>query len=132
MDLLPDLGVACFPRALHSCLVLAEVDERRREPRPVGDACEEELCGLVQLVFETFLSNLKDIGDVCHAQKVLHVVQTVGLRISIGELGVDLGFAKRLASHLEEAHKIVMFASVVGDFDDFMEIRRVFRLNVRI
>jgi hypothetical protein len=126
------LSVARLSCALHGCLVFTEIDEGCREPCPVGDAREKQLRGLVQFVLEAFLSYFKNIGDISHGEEVLHVVQSVGLCVSVGELGVHLWLPQGLASHLQEADKVVVLAGVVGDFDNFNEVRGIFSLDIRI
>lgn len=93
---------------------------------------EQKLGGLVKLIVEALLADLEDISNVGHAKEVFHVVQAIGLGVSIGKLCIDLGLAKRLASHLEVANQIVMLASPVGEFDDFKEVAGVFGLDVGI
>lgn len=52
------LGISSLPRTLHSSLVLPKIDQRGRQPRPVGNAREQEFSSLIQVVLETLLSNL--------------------------------------------------------------------------
>lgn len=75
--------------------------------------------GLVEHVRETLLSDLEDVGDVGHTREILHVVQTVGLRVCVCKFSVKLGLAERLAGHLEVPDKIVVLAGVVCDLDNF-------------
>lgn len=117
MNLLSHL-IASLHGALHSGLVLAQFDEGRSESRPVGDAGEEKFGGLVELVLETLLSDLEDVGDVHHTKEVLHVEQTVGLRLCASKFNVNPRLAKRLAGHLEVPDKVVVLASVICDLDN--------------
>lgn len=94
-------------------MVLAEVDQSGGKTSPVGNAGEEKLGGLVQLVLEALLSNLQDVCDVGHSKEVLHVMKTVGLGISIRQLRIDLRFTERFASHLEEANQVIVLAGAV-------------------
>ena len=59
-------------------------------------------------------------------------MKTIGLGVGIGELGVDFGLAEGLAGHLKVTDKVVMFAGVVGHLDDFSEVGRILRLDVRV
>lgn len=127
-----ELGVASLSGALHCGLVLAQVDESGSQSSPVGNALEQKLGGLVKLIVEALLADLKDISNVGHAKEVFHVVQAIGLCVSIGKLRIDLGLAKRLAGHLEVADQIVVLASPVGEFDDFKEVAGVFSLDIGI
>ena len=124
------LSVASLARTLDGALVLPKVDERSSETRPVGDAREEDLRSLVEVVLETLLSNLQDIRDVGHTKEVLHVMETISLRVRVRQLGVDLGFTESLASHLEESYEVVMLASAAGDLDDLEEVGWILGLNV--
>lgn len=126
------LGVTGFASTFHGRLVLAQVNESRGKTRPIGDAGEKELGGLVQLILETLLSDLKNVCDIGHTQEVLHVMQTVRLSIGIGQFRVNLGLAKGLASHLEEPDEIIVFTSVVRDLDDLGIVGGILSLDVRI
>ena len=126
------LSVARFPRALNRTLVLAEIDESRSKTSPVGDAREEDLSSLVQLVLETLLSDFKNVRNVGHRQEVLHVMQTIRLRICVCQLGVNLRLAERLAGHLEVTNKVVGLAGATGDFDNLGIVRRILGLDVRV
>ncbi len=126
------LSVARLTRALDGALVLAKVDERSRQPCPVGDAREKDLRSLVELVLEALLADLEDVRDVGHRQEVLHVVQTIRLGIGVGELSVDLRLAERLAGHLEVADEVVVLAGATCDLDDLRIVRGVLRLDVRV
>jgi hypothetical protein len=59
-------------------------------------------------------------------------MQRVGLGIRIRQLRIDSRFSKRFASHLKEANKVVVFASMVRYFDDFGKVGRIFSLDVRV
>ncbi len=57
-------------------------------------------------------------------------MEVVGLGVGVRKLGVDLGFAERLASHLELTNEFVALAGIVGDLDDLGEVRGTLCLNV--
>ena len=99
---------------------------------PVQDAGIEQLCSLIQFILKTLLSHFEYICNVRHVQKILHVVEAVGLHICIRQLSVDLRLTESLAGHLEEADKIVVLASMVRDLNDFREVRWILCLDVRI
>ena len=126
------LSIACFARALNSALVLTEIDESGCKTSPVRDACEQKLRSLIELVLETLLSNLEDIGDVGHAEEVFHIVQTIRLGICISQLGVDLRLADMLPCHLQVPNKVFMLACAISDLDDFREVGRILSLDVGI
>ena len=60
------LSVAGLASTLHGTLVFTEVDEGGGKTSPVGDAREEDLSGLVELVLETFLSDFQHVCYICH------------------------------------------------------------------
>ena len=122
--------MARLPRTLHRRLILAQINQRRRQPRPIRDARKQQLGRLVQLVLKALLADLEDVRDVRHREKVLHVVQPVRLRVRVRELRVDLGLAQRLARHLQEAHEVVVLVGVPCDFDDLGEVGGVFGFDV--
>ena len=82
------------------------------------------------MVLEALLSNFQNISDVGHGREVFNVMKKVGLSICIREFCVDLRFAECLASHLEEANKIIMLSSVIRDFDDLSEIGGILSLDI--
>ena len=59
-------------------------------------------------------------------------MQTVGLCVGVGELGVNLRLTERLTSHLEVANEVVVLACVIRDLDDLSEVRRILGLDIRI
>ena len=126
------LSVTRFPCTLNSGLVLSQVNEGSSESRPVGNAREQELGGLVQFVVETLLTHIQDIGNVRHSQEVLHIVQPVGLGISVSELRINFGFAEGFTSHLKVADKVILLACSIGNLDEFVKVRWVPSLNVRV
>ena len=126
------LSVSGLPRALHSSLVLLEVNKGSRQPRPVGNAGEQQLGSLVQLVLETLLSNDKYIRNVRDAQEVFHVVEAVGLGVRVGQFGVDLWLAEALAGHLEVANQVFVFVCSSRNLNDLVEVRRILGLDVGI
>lgn len=126
------LGVTSLTSTLDSALVLTKVDEGGCKTGPVRNAREEQLGSLVQFVFETFFSNLKDICDVGQSQEVLHVVETIGLRVGVRQLGIHLGLANVLPCHLEITNKIVVLASAVRNLDDLSEVLGILSLDVRV
>jgi hypothetical protein len=87
---------------------------------------------LVELIFETFLTDDEDICDVSEVEEIFHIVEAIRLGVRVRELGVDLGLTQCFASHLKVADEVVMFTRVVSDFDDFCKVRRVFCLDVRV
>jgi len=98
---------------------------------PVGNAREKKLSNLVQFVFKVLFANFKDISDVGHSKKVLHVVESIRFRIGICKFGIDLGFAQGLTSHLQIPDELIVLAGVVGDFDDLSKVRRILGFDVR-
>lgn len=101
------LSVASLPRALDCTLFFAEVDESGCETGPVGDAREQDLRSLSQLVFEALRARLEHIRDARHREEVLHVMESVSLRVRVREISADLGLAERLARRMEVAEEIV-------------------------
>jgi len=132
LHLLPDLCVARLARAFDRSLSLPEVDERCCETGPVVNAAEQELGRLVELVLEALFANAEDVRYIGQGQELLHVVEAVGLGVRVRKLGIDPRLAERLAGHLKVADEIVMFAGMVRDLDDFGEVGRILRLDVRI
>ena len=57
-------------------------------------------------------------------------MEAVGLGVGVRKLCVDLGFAERLASHLEVTNELVVLASMVGNLDDLCEVRGILCLDV--
>jgi hypothetical protein len=86
-------------------------------------------CGLA-LARETFLSDFQNIRGVRHAKEVLRVMQAIGLGIRMRQLRIDSRFPKRFASYFREANEVVMFASVIGYFNDFGKVDWIFSLDI--
>lgn len=126
------LSVTSFTSTLNGGLALTQVDESGSKTSPVRDTGEQQFGSLVQLVVEALLSNVQDISDVRHAKEVLHIVQAISLSIRVRQLGIDLRFAERLASHLEVTDEIVLLASTVSNLDDFGIVGRILSLDVRV
>lgn len=126
------LSVASFPSTLYGSLILSEVNQSGCQSSPVGNAREEKLSRLIQLVIEAFLSHFQDIGNISHGEEVLHVVQAIGLRVRMSELGVDLWFPQSFPGHLEVSNKVVIFIRTRCNFDNLDEVRWILRLDVRV
>jgi hypothetical protein len=61
VDLFPYLGGVRFACTVDRILILAEMDQCRCQPSPVGDTGEENLGGLVQFLVVTFLTNIQNL-----------------------------------------------------------------------
>ena len=59
-------------------------------------------------------------------------MEPVGFGVRVRELRVDLRFSERLARHLEIAHKVIVFTSLVRNLDDFDEVGGILGLDVRV
>ena len=132
VDLLPNLSIAGLSSSIDRGLILPEVDQGSRQSRPVGNAREQDLGGIVQSILETLLADLKNVRNIGHGQEFLHVVESIGLGISVGQLCVDLGFTSRLPCHLQVSDEIVVLASPVGNFDDLGVVGGVISLDVGV
>lgn len=113
-------------------MVLAEVDESSRQSSPVRDRSEEEFRSFVETSFESFLTSGKEVSNIGHSEKLLHVVKTISLGVRDGELSIDRGFSESLASHLEVSNEVVGLSSSRSGFDNLEVVRRIFSLDVRI
>ena len=116
------LGISSLSGALHSGLILTQVDKSSSKSGPVRDAREEKFRCLIELVVEALLADFEDVGDIGHGQEVLHIMQAVRLRICVGKLGVHLRFAKRPPGHLQVSNKIVMLACTARNLDNFDKV----------
>ena len=126
------LSVASLASTFNSCLVFTEVDERRSQASPVRDTREQKLGGLVELVVEALFTDIQNIRNIGHGQEVLHIVQSIGLGISMRKFSVDLWFPQALPGHLEEANKVVVLVGASCQFNDLRVVRRVLCLDVRV
>ena len=87
---------------------------------------------MIQLIFKAFFSDFKNVCDVSHTEEVFHIMESIRLGISISKFCINLWLPQSFASHLQESNKIVMFASMVGNFDNFRIVGRVVCLDIRV
>ena len=56
-------------------------------------------------------------------------MQAIGLGIRTHQLRIDSRFLKRFARRMKEANEVVVFASMIRDFDDFGRVGWIFGLD---
>ena len=78
------------------CLVLLEVDKSGRQPCPVGDASEQQFGSLYNSSSKHLLSDHENVRNIRYAQEVIHIVEAVGLSVSIRQCGINRWLAEGL------------------------------------
>ena len=68
------LGIPGSPSTLNSSLIFTQIYECGSDSSPVGNAGEEQLGSLIELVLETLLSNFQDVCNVRHAREIFHIM----------------------------------------------------------
>mmetsp|Transcript_49882 Transcript_49882/g.106893 ORF Transcript_49882/g.106893 Transcript_49882/m.106893 type:complete len:672 (-) Transcript_49882:2191-4206(-) len=132
VHLLPCLGVVSLPCRFDGLGVLAQVHVARGELRIVGDGSVEDLGGLVRTLIVEAVAHRDNVGSVCAAHKLLHLGQSLRLRISVDKLGVD-GLVLCLgAGHEEVSHELVVVLLALGCLDDLGIVCGILGLKVGV